>query len=230
MGLNEKFFASATAGPIVPAGNIKLDLDASDINSYPGNGTTWFDLTANNNDGTISGATWNPGGYFIFNGSTSIVTVPANVTNTNAVCTIEAWAQGSSFSNAGNDILWQTANGGFYTAIITETNSFRVYLRDSSNTTSFPIAYALSNFNTTDWYHIVITYGGLNGTVTAYVDGNIVDTGSVPSSIKTYTSNNTIGGEIGNTNLGWNGQISKVRIYNIVLTPTQVQALHAEGR
>jgi len=229
MGLNEKFFASA-AEPIVPAGNIKLDLDASDTNSYSGTGSTWFDLTANNNDGTISGATWNSGGYFIFNGSTSLVTVPANVTNTNAVCTIEAWAQGSSFSNAGNDILWQTANGGFFTAIITNANSFKVYIRNSSGTVSVPITYALSNFNTTDWYHIVLTYSGLNGTVTAYVDGNIVDTGSVPSSIITYTGNNNIGGETGNTNLGWNGQVSKVRIYNIVLTPTQVQTLYAEGR
>jgi hypothetical protein len=42
-------------GKIVTNGLI-LALDATDKNSYPGNGTTWYDLSGNNAHGTINGS------------------------------------------------------------------------------------------------------------------------------------------------------------------------------
>ena len=36
-----------------------LFLDAENPKSYPGSGNTWYDLTENNNDATIVGATFN---------------------------------------------------------------------------------------------------------------------------------------------------------------------------
>lgn len=44
-------------GSIVTNGLI-MHMDPGDTNSYSGSGTTWYDLTSNGNDWTISGAVW----------------------------------------------------------------------------------------------------------------------------------------------------------------------------
>lgn len=45
-----------------------LHLDAANVKSYPGSGTTWFDLSGNNNNATKNGtsslANWNASGFF----------------------------------------------------------------------------------------------------------------------------------------------------------------------
>ena len=53
-----------------------LHLDARNTNSYSGSGNTWSDLSGNNYNATISGATFNSNGkYFYFDGS-SHITIP----------------------------------------------------------------------------------------------------------------------------------------------------------
>jgi hypothetical protein len=49
-----------------------LNLDASNATSYPGTGTTWFDLSGNANDVTMQNSgniTWNSSGYFTLTGT-----------------------------------------------------------------------------------------------------------------------------------------------------------------
>ena len=58
-----------SAGPDVIDNGLVLALDAADTNSYPGSGTTWYDLSGKGRDSTIEGATWNASGYFSFDGS-----------------------------------------------------------------------------------------------------------------------------------------------------------------
>lgn len=42
-------------GPNIASNGLVLCLDAADRNSYPGSGTTWYDLSGNNNHYTIGG-------------------------------------------------------------------------------------------------------------------------------------------------------------------------------
>ena len=69
-----------------------LSLDAGDKNSYPGSGTTWYDLCGNN-DTTINGATYNSGGYFVLDGTNDYFQVTSNGTSDFGVQTfsIELW-------------------------------------------------------------------------------------------------------------------------------------------
>ena len=77
MGLNEKFFATAEA---VVDGSLKIHLDASDNNSYPGSGDIWYDLSGNGNNATrpqgSTGASWSSNGYFNFDGTNDRMQVP----------------------------------------------------------------------------------------------------------------------------------------------------------
>ena len=40
-------------GPSVIKSGLILALDAADVNSYPGTGTTWYDLTSGKHHGTL---------------------------------------------------------------------------------------------------------------------------------------------------------------------------------
>ena len=61
------FYIGSTSDFQLPAtSNLKLHLDAANYDSYSGTGTTWYDISGNNNDFTLdsSGITWNAGGWF----------------------------------------------------------------------------------------------------------------------------------------------------------------------
>jgi hypothetical protein len=64
--------AFPTAGLSIITTNLVQHLDAGDTSSYPGSGSTWFDLTTNNVDGTFRGApthsSTDGGGSFFFDG------------------------------------------------------------------------------------------------------------------------------------------------------------------
>ena len=58
--------------PPTPAGmTLKFYLDAKSSESYSGSGTTWSDLSGNNNDFTIDSPSWNSDGYFSLSSSAS---------------------------------------------------------------------------------------------------------------------------------------------------------------
>lgn len=68
-----------------PNSSIALDatlaLDAGSVSSYPGSGTTWFDISVNRrNNATLSNVTYTSehNGSLIFNGSSSAAVVPFN--------------------------------------------------------------------------------------------------------------------------------------------------------
>jgi Concanavalin A-like lectin/glucanases superfamily len=68
---NGQMIATETYKAISQRG-LKLNLDASSIDSYPGSGTTWYDLTPNGYTADLYTApTYNSsnGGYFTFNGT-----------------------------------------------------------------------------------------------------------------------------------------------------------------
>ena len=60
--------------PRIVTSGLVLALDAADVNSYPGSGTTWYDLSGNNNHFTLyNGVTHDPTGYFETDGSSDYI-------------------------------------------------------------------------------------------------------------------------------------------------------------
>jgi len=70
--------------PRIVTDGLVLCLDANAKRSYSGSGSTWYDLTSNGNNGTITGATYNTT-YFTFNGSSNYIDLgnPSTLTNLN---------------------------------------------------------------------------------------------------------------------------------------------------
>lgn len=66
-------------GPNVVTSGLVLYLDAANTRSYPGTGTTWFDLSGGSRNYTFgSGITWNSAGYFNCSGTGGVFTGPAS--------------------------------------------------------------------------------------------------------------------------------------------------------
>lgn len=80
-----------------------LHLDAKNTDSYPGTGATWFDLTSNNSDATVTSTTWNSSGWFPFRQSSAgyadltLVGVDA----TTPTLTVEVWIK--AYDTLNND-------------------------------------------------------------------------------------------------------------------------------
>jgi hypothetical protein len=72
--------------PKIVTNGLVLSLDAADKNSYPGSGTTWYDLSGNGNNGTLSAATigTTAAGTMTFNGTNTTITISSpNLTSSN---------------------------------------------------------------------------------------------------------------------------------------------------
>ena len=226
------------------ATSLKMYLDASNIASYPGTGSTWFDLTTNGYDGTVSNSTWNPTGYFPFNGSSSIVrsTALGAAFSGQTTLSIAGWFQTSastarmtiaSFSNTlvGSTDLWigLFASGNtiaFRNAV--EGASGFLDMRNSGG----------SNLRDGNWHQVVFTadsggnhvyVDGLELTGMNYTFGSSSTNIQMPSinqfSIGANQDSSASGGQ-------WflNGNISKVNVYDTALTSSQVNTLFLEGK
>jgi hypothetical protein len=81
--------------PFLPPDGLVMALDPNNIKSYPGTGTTIFDMSGSSNNGTLTnGPTFNSNGYISYDGSNDIVSIPnstsSNLTDNFTVC---MWAR-----------------------------------------------------------------------------------------------------------------------------------------
>ena len=207
--------------PIVYPTSLKMFLDASNTTSYPGSGTTWFDLTSNGNNGTISGAYWNPGGYFDFDGSNDGVTTTLGHSDlpVNSSWSCSCWINTDSYSSPTNVFGMEDGSSPYYGWSLYLATNGRIYIMVNGNST---VGYYVVTAGS--WNFVTITYNG--SLLSLYSDGSFVQ--SATTSISTPSSNFKL------ANLGiyspYDGKISKVRLHDKVLTQGEITILNTEGR
>lgn len=94
--------------PIVSTG-LELVLDAANRKSYPGTGTTWFDLSGKGRNFTLdgSGITWNSAGYFsLANGGATY----NGATSTSSTSTMVFWMRSTDLQS----LFWEGNDGNYY--------------------------------------------------------------------------------------------------------------------
>lgn len=110
-GVNGRFSANAPeGGSSIITDGLTIQLDAPNPTSYPGTGTTWFDLSGNGNNGTLNGPTFVNSSIksFLFDSNDDYVQLPYVVnTNNNWTLTFKSKAN-SSF---GYYTLFSTIDG-----------------------------------------------------------------------------------------------------------------------
>jgi len=208
--------ATTAAGPPPPVGLVAgYTFDA-------GSGSTLADASGNGNNGTISGATWVPGKYggaLSFNGSSDRVSVPASASlNLTSAMTLAAWIEPTA------------SQSGWRTIVQRETDSYALNASNSngplrpSGAGTFGGAFQWVSGPSANpvnaWTHVAVTYDGT--TLRLYVNGTQVASTAAAGTIESSTNPLWIGG---NSPYGeyFQGLIDEARVYNRVLSATEVQ-------
>jgi hypothetical protein len=202
-----------------------LYLDAGNRNSYPGTGTTWFDLSGGGSNGTLTnGPTYNSSnlGSIVFDGVNDGVQLAGTNFSLNQM-TISAWTFSSNFNQSGF-VFEKTTNG----SVNTQYSLFY-----NGDNTIYYRTYGLStldlNVNTTTagiinnrWNNIVATWDGTNKRI--YANGLLKATSAnLTGSVTPNTTGAAFIGIYGNfAGYPFNGRISLVKLYNRALTATEI--------
>ena len=208
---------TATA-PLITTG-LKLHFDASNSSSYPGSGSTWYDLSGNGNDGTlVNNSTFNnsvAGGAIAFNGSNQYISTNYTPSST---CTISIWFYNNLNYTDWNRGIFSTFSTGTYNGFYMGTSNIGSYkpslnLWYNGNTALNSISSVLT---INKWYNITVTSG--SGSIKIYLNGNLINT---ISGSTTHADVLNIGRTRFDNNY-WSGYIGNTMVYDTVLSSQDV--------
>jgi hypothetical protein len=198
---------SFSFGNKIVTDSLVLYLDAANPVSYPGTGTAWYDISSRNTNGTlVNTPTFSNinADSFIFNGTDQYVSFANDPLSTYTALTFDCWFK-----------LDPTESNAF----LISSDTLRLYL-EASNTwyinPSFTTSKSFTWTFNTNWNNIIVTAN--SSTITGYING-VAATITTGGSLGSQT-NMVIGGRDSNSYL--NGNIAAVKIYNKVLTQSEV--------
>jgi hypothetical protein len=231
--------------PKIVTDGLVIALDAANVKSYPGSGTTWIDLTGNGRNSTLTnGPTFGNTtvGNITFDGTNDYASLPGTLTSTVlgwtplgsvglSTMTIEMWFKTSDTSGYLYSKPWNGSGGYNITIDTTQIVIGPIHL-NYANTSGLVFNPTLSDGK----YHQLVCW--LNPTSFGYyIDGG-VNVGSKnhgftsdnPTGLGTNTNENGVimslypygQGWAGNTGMSTNGEISIFKIYNKILSTTDV--------
>ena len=209
--------------------NLVLHIDPSKSLSYPGTGTTVYDLTTNSLDGTATAITFTSP-HMTFNGSTSQVSITDNalLEPGSGNFTIEVWFNLSSYSSQSQTIIGKfNPNGGsgdISYAIRISNNTGNVRCDFSDGTTAVSTSNYTLSLNV--WYQLVYVFNNVSNNIITYVNGSSTNT-TVNTNVNSIL-NTTTNLYLGSYNNGeypqyFNGKIGVTRLYSVALSASEIK-------
>jgi len=212
--------------PVITTGLV-LYVDASISSSYPGTGTTWYDLSPSGYNGTLSGdATYNSanGGYIALQSNTGFVNFPSSGGSNTSAYTFGCWVNipnksvSPIFMGRGNDstggaypLGWNMAvqmNPSSYVATIVTKVPFEQQIVTTYSSTP--------SINT--WYYYTAVWNP-GSSLKLYINGVLRATSNT-SGTTLRTSNTGWNSTINSTN--YNANLGSMIVYNTVLSDADV--------
>jgi len=236
-----------SAAPHIATNGLVFYIDAGNPLSYPGSGTTVYDLSVKGHNASLLGSTsWNSAGYFQIRYSTADCILasfnenvlqgggnaPANGTyqaNLNTSWSLEAFWQNISAPNSGESFIIgrQGCHGGIYTFQNGSNTDVYQAIKSTQCWTGAVNAY-ITTLVPNQMCHSVMTYS--NGIIKSYINGNYITSNTLPYStygITGYGSNMFIGGFNNSSYYSNNCNIYIARAYNRDLTAAEVAINYA---
>jgi hypothetical protein len=202
-----------------------LNLDAGDYASYPRSGTTWYDISGNGNNGTLTnGPTYDSAnkGSIVFDGSDDYVDL-GDVLDISSNFTLSVWFKGNSSqqtfvgivskdgsANFGNYGMYGDSNSNYVRFGFYDTGGTQREINDSS----------YSDIKSGNWVNYIGTYD--SSELKLYRNGVGISSASVNTTPQTNNNSLAIGTRLLNSN-EFNGNISSVQIYNRALSASEVE-------
>ncbi len=217
----------SSISPDIVTDGLVLCLDAADKKSYSGSGTTWYDRSGEDNDGTLTGGTSfssTNGGVLDFDGVDDYVTQGCDMSSFSkfSLCFWAKTDDDGSVSNSTQALAGNYPSGGTY--IRMNFNGDKMYLlfnvngNESSPYDSAIIYY--TDITPTEFNYYTVTIED-DDTQNIYVNGILKSTESIGAAITTglNTSFEAIGAY---ASYFWEGQLASCCIYNKKLSAAEV--------
>ena len=216
---------TATFAATTPSGGLAVSYGFNE-----GSGTTAADSSGNGKTGSVSGATWTTQGKFgsalTFNGGAGKVL--SGVTTHALQRTYMLWTKRQGPGGNGLGRLFDKRTSGaeveglYYDSSAGVYRYFRVW---SGGVGAWTIPAPSANV----WHHITVAYnaGSAANNPQIYVDGvaQAVRRATNPSGTPLANTDAYVVGNRGTDNArGWSGQLDEVRIYNRLLTVSEIQS------
>ena len=223
---------------------LQISLEAGDVNSYPGSGTTWknLGLKGRGGDGSLTnGPVHNADGYFSFDGTNDYCNMGGgdDFFVNNMVFTVECWFNPAGYGD-GVYCLGATRGNASQRLFDLSHGLDNDYYFHMTNGSGYAVAVQtmIDDYALNTWYNITMTWDGTTNSnrVIGYVNGGVdapnaeIRTGTssfAGSSIfSAYgnTSKTFFVGAQSNNSYSFNGKIGAFRYYNIEFTPEEVQS------
>ena len=220
-------------GPNIVKNGLVLWLDAANTKSYPGSGTTWTDMSGNNNSGSlVNGPTFSSAnnGSIVFDGTNDTVSITKPNPNIAGYISLCTWIKFNNYNTGSADGPVIMHKGNHYTIQLRASSGIDYWsYADSSlySYATFGFRQAPGLYQTNTWMNLVVTKDSLN-TVTLYKNGVLLDarTNFGSAIIQRNTTLFLSGYSDTDTNptIGLlNGNIAQTQIYNRALSQAEVQ-------
>jgi hypothetical protein len=206
-------------GPNIITDGLVLHLDAANVKSYPGSGTTWSDLSGNGNNGTLVngvGYSEDNQGIMVYDGVNDYINLGNFLGFNPPEITIEVFSKRKN--TGGQEFSCEVVrNGSFYFRMDKGAVEFRTWTDISGD--SGNDFFGTHQFN--EWYHMVALYDSSNKKV--WMNGEQrPQIYSVNGNISNTTNNLVIGGRFNGGSYPMDANIGFVKIYNKALTAPEV--------
>lgn len=220
---------------LTPTDGLVLSLDTANRRSYPGSGNTWFDLSGNNNHGTLTnGASLNtgPGGGMNFDGSDDRVVASGNTSFTNGVVSICGWMRRTGMAGQSNAVLFSKGslegNANSTCALYwNESLGWSWFIVDAANNLTIVRSNTVTSQN--QWVHVagVASPAG----VFLYVNAGLANS-TTTAAVKNSTHESFFGGASvgGSAFASLLGQADDIRVYNRALSESEIRILFNSRR
>jgi hypothetical protein len=195
--------------------------DAQVSTSYPGTGTSWFDLSGNNNTGTLFNSiifTTGTTNYFTLDGVNDYIQFPTGSTGNNTGSfTMSTWVSG--ITETPKTVLLRGQNSGDWSLILeADITSTNAGVKSSDNTTAYAVESGVT-FNSNGWYYLTAVWQS-NDSISLYVNGIFQDSTTLN---KTTLDNTFNGWNIGRYQTTYyNFNSAEVDIYSRALSSDEI--------
>jgi len=209
---------SVSYNPRIVTDGLVFCLDAASERSYPGAGTTWYDLSVTKTSATLTnGPVFDSGngGSILFDGTNDYASIspdPYSITND---ITLESWTKVNAYTARGTLI---TDVNSYYMQVDTDA-TVQVYTYKTNGDASVYDS-SSGTIPLDAWTHIVFTQDS-SGYRRIYINGRL-DAITPFRHIGIYESSGpvTIGGQVGDRELS--GNISIAKIYERALSDQEI--------
>lgn len=202
--------------PSIVTNGLVLCVDAGNPRSYSGSGTQWNDAISSGFNFTLTnGPVYSSSnlGSFAFDGVNDFAVASNNTALDTQTPTVEVWIKTNALNQNGFWFEKGLVNSQY--ALFQEGTS--IVWRQASLSQYTTTATYLS---TSNWAQIVGTY--TSGDRRTYINGALVTQDAQTGTVLTNTSGMYIGAYGTGTGYFYNGNLSIVRVYNRVLSATEV--------